>query len=130
MLASGNLSALVRFFNRISWNKGLKARITFFTCFSCLTPWGWNVLEAERLLRSWCHMGWRNTKICIHGASQMKQKHGKCWKLPIFEGNLRVFISYLNEMKIVCSITLLYSDTFYSLFLQDCYSQGKSGGKG
>ena len=80
-------------------------------------PWGWNVPGAERSLRSWCHIGWRNTKICIHRASRMEQKRGKCWKLPIFEGKLRVFISYLSEMKIVCSITLLYSSTFYSLFL-------------
>ena len=47
----------------------------------------------------------------------MERKCGKCWKSPIFEGKLRVFISYLSEMKIVCSITLLYSSTFYSLFL-------------
>ena len=108
----------VRFFNQISCNKGLKAKIShFLMCFFCLTPWSWNVLGAERLLRSWHHIGWRNTKICIHGASRMERKRGKCWKSPIFEGKLRVFISYLSEMKIVCSITLLYSSTFYSLFL-------------
>ena len=46
----------------------------------------------------------------------MEQKCGKSWKLLSFEGKLQVFISYLSEMKIVCSITLLYSNTFYSLF--------------
>ena len=49
----------------------------------------------------------------------MERKGGKCWKLPIFEGKLRVFISYLSEIKTgaVCSITLLYSSAFYRLFL-------------
>ena len=48
---------LLRFFSRISCNKGLKAKIScFFTYFFT------NVLEAERLLRSWCHIGWRNKK--------------------------------------------------------------------
>ena len=31
----------------------------------------------------------------------MEQKHGKCWKSPIFEGKLQVFIIYLGEMKTV-----------------------------
>ena len=31
----------------------------------------------------------------------MEQKRGKCWKLPIFDEKLRVFISYLSEMKII-----------------------------
>ena len=47
----------------------------------------------------------------------MEQNHGKCWKLPIFEGKLQVFFSYLSEMKTICSITLPYSSTFYRLFL-------------
>ena len=75
-----------------------------------------NVLEAEKLLHSWHQIRWRNTKICIHGASQMEWKCGKCWKSPIFEEKLPFFIS-LSEMKIVCSITLLYSSIFYGLFL-------------
>ena len=29
----------------------------------------------------------------------MEQKRGKCWKQPIFEEKLRVFISYLSEIK-------------------------------
>ena len=106
---------LLRFFNRISCNKGSKAKILFFMFFLFNPPWGWNVLEAERPLRSAHHIGWRNTKIYIHESSWMEQKCGKCWKLPIFEGKLQVFISYLTKMKIVYSITLLYSSTFYSL---------------
>ena len=47
----------------------------------------------------------------------MKQKRGKCWKLQIFQGKLQVFFSYLSKMEIVCSITRLYSNLFYSLFL-------------
>ena len=118
MLELQKIFLLVKFFNRMSCNKGLKTKISgFFMWFFCLTPWGWNVLEAERPLRSWRHRGWRNTKICINRASWLEWKHGKCWKLSVFEGTLRVFISYLSEMKIVCCITLLYSSTFYSLFL-------------
>ena len=91
----------------------------FFLCFFCLILLGWNVLELERLLHSWRHLGQRNTKICIHGASRMKWKCGKCWKLAIFEGKLQVFISYLSEMKTVnnCSITLPCSSTCCSLFI-------------
>ena len=79
----------------ISCNKGLKAKIShFFTCFFCLPPphWGQNVLEAERPLCSWHLIGWGNTKIHIHGASQMERKRGKCWKSSIFEGKLQVFL--------------------------------------
>ena len=75
------------------------------------------VLESERPLHSWRHIGWKNAKICIHRASRMEQKCGKCWKSSIFEGKLWVFISCLSEMKIVSSSTLLYSSTFCSLFL-------------
>ena len=122
MLELQKIFLLLRFFNRISCNKGLKAKISrFFTCFFfVLLPWGWNVLEAERSLRYWRHIGWRNPKICIHGASRMEWKRGICWKSPIFERKLWIFISYLREMKIVCSIILLFSSTFYSLFLPLC----------
>ena len=121
MLELQKIFLLVRLFNRISCNKGLKAKFScFLLVFFCLTP-----LRLECSRRSWktaswfltTHIGWRNTKICIHGASRMERRRGKCWKSPIFEGKLQAFISYLSEMKIVCSITLLYSSTFYSLFL-------------
>ena len=86
----------------------------FFDMFFSVQPlWGWNVLEAERLLCSWRHIDWRNTKICLHGASRMELKHGKSWKLPIFEEKLWIFISYL----IIYQLSDIYSSTFYSLFL-------------
>ena len=87
----------------------------FFMCFFCLTP----RLECSRSIRTTLFLTSLRlkSKICICGASQMEQKGDKCWKLPCFEGKLRVFISYLSKMRIVCSITLLYSSTFYSLFL-------------
>ena len=88
-------------YNSISLHFGKLRQYVFFlfqsldvTASENLSPWGWNVLGAERLLCSWHHIGWRNTKICIHGASQMKRKRGKCWKSPIFAGKLQVFISY------------------------------------
>ena len=108
--ASEKLS--VRFFNQISCNKCLKAKISCFYMFFLFNPpaWDWNVLRAERLLRSWRHTGWRNTKICIHGASRMEWKCGKCWKSPIFEGKLWVFSSYLSKMRI---ISMLYNSSLF-----------------
>ena len=96
---------LVRFLNRISCNKGLKAKI----------PWGRNVLESERPLRSWPHIGWRNTKLCIYGASRTERKRVKCWKLAISEGRLPVFISYVSEMKLV---SMFYNSFLLQHFLQ------------
>ena len=86
----------------------------FFLVFFLFNPWDWNVLGSERLVHSWCHIDWRNTKIYIHRASQMEWKHGKCWKLPIFKGQLWVFSRYLSHMK---TVSMFYSSTFYSLFL-------------
>ena len=88
---------LVRFLNWISCNKGLKAEILWVFLFT--PPCDWNILESERLLLSWHDIGQRNTKIYIPGASRMERKHGKCWKLPIFDGKFwrKVFISYISE---------------------------------
>ena len=49
----------------------------------------------------------------------MERKQGKCWKLPIFKGKLWGFFSviWVKWKHSVCSITLPYSSTFYSLFL-------------
>ena len=69
---------------------------------------------ASRLLRSWRHIDWINIKICIHGASWMEQRRGKCWKSPIFEGNLRIFISYLSKIRIV---SMFYNCVFLILAL-------------
>ena len=95
MLELRKIFLILRFFNRISCNKGLKGNFfCFIMCFFCLTP---QTIEGSRIrkttLRSWSHIGWRNTKICIHRASRMERKWGKCGKLPIFEGKLWVFVS-------------------------------------
>ena len=102
MLELPKIFLIVRFFSWISYNKGLKAKIScFFSCFFCLNPMRQNVLESERPSRSPRHLCWRNTKICIHGASQMEQKRGNCWKLSILVEKLQVFNSYLSKMKTV-----------------------------
>ena len=106
MLELQKIFLIVRFFNWISCNKNLKAKIScFFSCFFCLTP-----------LRLECS----GPKICIHGASRMGQKCGKCWKSPIFLREIASFFQLFewNEnSQSVCFITLPYSSTFYSLFL-------------
>ena len=128
MLELQQILLLVKFFNQISCNKSLKGRISYFSCvFFCLPPCppppppppqGWNVLAAERSFHSWHHTGWRNTKIWIHRASQIEQKHGKCWKLPIFELNCMFFsVIWMKWKQSASSITLPYSSTFYTLFL-------------
>ena len=48
----------------------------------------------------------------------MERKRGKCWKLSIFKVNFRfLLVIWVKWKQSVCSITLLYSSTFYSLFL-------------
>ena len=95
----------------------------FFLMFFLFNlPWGWSVIESERALPSWRHIGWRNTKICIHEASWMERKLVKCWKLPNFEGKLRLFFSYLSEMKKVSMfynflIPVLFTACFYHFLL-------------
>ena len=89
----------------------------FFYVFFCLTPVSLECSRNRKIVSFLVSHRLINAKVCIHGASRMEWKRGKCWKLPIFEGKfLRVFISYMSGMKIVCSITLHYSSTFYSLF--------------
>ena len=91
----------------------------FFLVFFLFNhPWSWNVLESERPLRFWRHIGWRNTKIGIHGTSQMGWKRVTCGKLKLFKGKLRVFRAiWVKWKQSVCSTILFYSSTFYSLFL-------------
>ena len=124
MLECQKIFLVVIFFNWICCNKSLKAKIScFFSCFFLFNPpWGWSVIESERALPSWRHIGWRNTKICIHEASWMERKRGKCWKLPIFEGKLRLFFSYLSEMKKVSMfynflIPVLFTACFHHFLL-------------
>ena len=118
MLELQKIFLFVRFSNQISCNKGLKAKIScFFLCFSCFT-WDWNVLESERLLHSWHHIGWRNTKICIHGASWMNKNVVNVENRYFLKGNCKFFsVIWVKWKQSVCSITLPYSSTFYSLFL-------------
>ena len=68
--------------------------------------WNWwpVALQVE-----WCHIGWRNIKICIYWVSWMKWKHGKCWKLSIFISKLWIFVSYMGRVKTF--------SMFYSSFL-------------
>ena len=108
---------LVRFLNWISCNKGLKAEILWVFLFT--PPWDWNILESERLLLSWHDIGQRNTKIYIPGASRMERKHGKCWKLPIFDGKFwrKVFISYISEWN---ENSMFYNSFLLLVLFTDC----------
>ena len=45
----------------------------------------------------------------------MERKRLKCEKLPFFVGKLRVFISYLSEMK---TVSMFYNFSLFNCFLQ------------
>ena len=107
---------LVKFFNQVSFNKGLKAKMS---CFSCSTPGAGKFKPYKRLLSSWCHIDWRNTKIYIHRASRMEQKHRKYCKLLLFKGKLQVFISYLSEMK---TVSMFYNSSFFLILFTACFN--------
>ena len=95
----------------------------FFLCFFCLTPPPPPPLrlECSRIRKTTSFLmphRRRNTKICIHGASWMEPKWGKCWKLPIFEGKLRVFIRLLFSIfnyRLPFSILMWYISSPYHL---------------
>ena len=89
-----------------------------FLCFFCLTSLS---LESSRIRKTAlflmsCRL--KKYKNLHLGASQMVQKH-KHWKLQLVESKLRVFISYLSQMKAYSKVysVILYSSTLYSLSL-------------
>ena len=85
-----------------------------------LPPRGWKVQAPERPLRSWRrHIGWRNTKICIHGASWMGRKRGKwnvenCNFLKVNNCGF-LLVSYLSEVK---TVSMFYNSSLFYYFLQ------------
>ena len=117
MLVLQKIFLLVRFFIWISCNMGLKAKILCFLCFFSLTPLR---LECSRSRKTASFLMSPRLKKYknLNPWSFMNgvRKHGKCGKSSIFDGKLWVII-YLSEMKIVSSVTLLYSSTFCSLLL-------------
>ena len=122
MLEVQKIFLIVRCFNRTFCNKGLKTKNScFFSCFFSLTSWGWNNLESERPLCSWCHIDWRNTKTCIHGASWMERKQVNVENRQFLKERWEFLsVIWIKWKQSVCSITLpilaLFTACFY-LFL-------------
>ena len=93
MLELQKIFLLVKFFNWISCNGSLKAKISCFFCFFCLI-----------LLMLECSRSRRTTSFLMsHRLKKYKDrdpwsftngKRGKCWKLPILEGNCKFFQLY------------------------------------
>ena len=81
----------------------------FFLCFFCLTPLGLEYSTSRKTASFLMSHRLKKYKNLLPRASRMGQKCDKCWKSPIFEGKLQVFISYLSEMKIV--------SMFYNFFI-------------
>ena len=115
MLKLQKIFLLVRFFNRISCNEGLNAKISRFFVFS-VNPLG---LECSRSRKTALLLTWHKLKKCknLHpyGASRMVWKRGRCWKSPIFEGKLWVFIEWNenNENEKLFFILAFFTACFY-----------------
>ena len=89
----------------------------FLKFFSVLTKdWGWNVLEADRVLRSWHHIGWRNTKICIQGFHKWSDVVNVENHIFLKVNWEFLWVIWIKWKLSVCSI-ILYSSAFYSLFI-------------
>ena len=93
---------------------GLNTKIScFFSCFSCLTPLGWKVQAPERLLCSWLHIGWRNTKICIHSPwSKNMVNVENCNLLKI---NCRFLLPWNRAISIKISLKSLFTPTYLAV---------------
>ena len=95
---------IVRFFNRISSDKCLNAKkFYFFLSFFCLTPLR---LEYSRIRKTTLFLASHRLKkyeTCIYGVLQMEQKHGKCWKSQLFEGNFFTTAMWLSHGQL-CAI--------------------------
>ena len=112
MLELQKIFLLVRFFNQISCNKGLKAKISCFLCFFCLTPLG---LECSRSRKT-------ASFLMSHRLKKYKNLHPRSFT-SIFEGKLQVLsVIWVKWKWSVCSITLLYSSTFCTFFLACFYN--------
>ena len=89
-----------------------------FLVFFSVTPppfppsWGWKVQAPKRLLRSWRHIC---TSTELHEWSENVVNVENCNFLKVNCGFLLVI--WVKWKQSVRSITLLYSSTFYSLFL-------------
>ena len=110
---------LAKFLNQISCNKGLKAKIScfflFFFLFNPLGAWKFklqkdcfvlDVTQAEEIQKS------ESTEL--HKRSKNVVNVENCSFLKINCGYL--FVIWVEWKQSVCSVTLLYSSTFYSLF--------------
>ena len=124
MLELEKIFLLVRFFSRISCSKGLKVKIScFFLYFFCLTPLRLEYFRIRKIASFLTlHRLKKYKNICVHRASRMEWKRGKCWKLLIFEGKLQGFFSYLSEMETVSMfynflILVLFTAYFYHFML-------------
>ena len=91
----------------------------FFLMFFLFNPPSdWNVLESERPLCSWRNIGWRITKTSIHKLHEWSENMVNVEKRNFLKVNCKFLsVIWVKWKQSVCSIILLYSSTFYSLFL-------------
>ena len=111
MLELQKIFLLVRFLNRISCNKGLKAKILgFFTCFFCLTPLGLECSRSRKtalFLMSHRLKNYKNLhpRSFTNGAKTWYRKTG--WLCSIFKH----FIPYFKKNSMLtanlgCNLTI------------------------
>ena len=113
MLELQKIFLILRFFNRISCNNGLEAKILcFFSCFFCLT---FRKLKCSIIRKT-------ASFLMSHRLKKYKNLHprsftngAKTWEMLKIINFFSVI--WMKWKQSVCSITLPYSSTFYSLFL-------------
>ena len=120
MLELQKIFLIVRFFNQISCNKGLKAKIScFFSCFFCLTPLGLESSSSRKtasFLTS--HRLKKYKKSASTGLHTWSENVVNVENFQFLKVNCGfLLVIWVKWKQSVCSITLLYSSTFYSLFL-------------
>ena len=117
MLEIQKVFLIVKFFNRTFCKKGLKAKISCF--FSLLFLFNPRRMKLEKTLYSWPHIGLRNTKKIssteLHKWSESMVNVENCNFLKV-SCNFQSLV-WVKWKQSVCSISFLYSTTFYIFFL-------------
>ena len=119
---------LVKFFNLISCNKGLKANIScFFLVFFVFSP---IKLECSRIRKTALFLTphrLRKYQKSVYTELHEWSENVKCWKSPIFEGKLAIvsfFQLWVKWKQSVCSITLPYSSIYFLQLVSTIFCSG------
>ena len=86
----------------------------FFLVFFLFNPWGWNVLGSERLVYSWCHIDWRNTKSTSTKLHKWSENMVNVENCQFLKDNYEFLVDiWVIWKQSVCSILVLFTACFY-----------------